>query len=153
MSGVTDRNQAALNIIIGELAPLIQKAQELTETFTEVHESINDDLMRLGAIAQTLQLGHTSYNDDIKQLAKYVDSKMVQINTFKPTETPSKPIKVNFWVPTLVAAFLSAAIATGAVYFMTTSVRDNAQLGQQLKNAWPVLDKATKDKLNKAFAQ
>lgn len=149
----TTKQEAALHIIMGELAPLIKEAQELTETFKQVHEEINDDLMRLGAIAQNLQQGHTAYHDDVKQLAKYVDGKMSLINTLKQTPAASEPIKINFWVPALVSAILSASIAAGAVYYLTSSVRENAQLGLQLKNAWPALDKQTKDKLNKAFAQ
>lgn len=153
MAGPTNKNEAALSIIMGELAPLIEKADQLTHTFESVHEDINDDLMRLGAIAQNMQQGHNSYNEDIKQLAKYIDAKVNQINTSKPTQTASEPIKVSFWVPALITAIFSASMAAGAVYYITSSVRDNAQLGQQLKAAWPVLDKETKDKLNKAFAQ
>lgn len=153
MAGPTNKNEAALHIIMGELAPLIDKAELLAQTLDAVHGEINDDLMRLGAIAQNLQQGHTSYNDDIKQLAKYVDSKVNQINSHKPSLTAHEPVKISFWIPALITALLSASMAAGSVYFLTYSVRDNAQLGQQLKNAWPTLDKDTKDKLNKAFAQ
>lgn len=165
--GPTNKNDAALRIIMGELAPLIQRAEEIVETNRQLieaneaaHEDLNGDLMRLGETVQQMHLvseglkdGHTDYIKDIKTLAKYIEGKFKEINVSKSTQIAPKANKASFWLPLLVSSLLMASVTIGAVYYMTLDSRNDALLGQRLKEAWPKLDKDTQDKLNKTFAK
>lgn len=157
----TSKNEAALRIIMGELAPLIQNSERIVEMFNQVHEEMNADLTKLGELVArnektTLEakavFDNVASKGDIQSMAKYIESKIGQTAP-KNAQEATKAIKVSFWVPCLWSALIAASSASAVVYFTTHDLTANAKIGKQLQDAWPKLDKATQEKLNAAFAK
>lgn len=151
----TSKHEAALHIIMGELAPLISHAEQIVKMFDVVHDELNHDLSRLGQVVEKTESLNSESKEDMRKLAKYIESKVSQINLSKPTPEIVNAPKVSFWLPCIISALFAASLASGGVYLATNKSIDvnNAKLGEQLQSAWPKLDKATQDKLNAAFAK
>lgn len=149
----TSAKEAALKIVMGEVSDLLTKAEDITAMLNTVHEQLNEDMGDLGRLVQRNEELTKESKEEVKNLAKYVESKLSGVSQPKATTTAPNAPKVNYWLPTIASALIASSIVAGGLYFASLSMIENATLGQRLQAAWPKLDKATQDKLNAAFAK
>lgn len=150
----TTAKEAALKIVMGEVASLLTEAEDITKTLDAVHKELHTDLFNLGRLVERAETMNKESKEDIKSLAKYIDTKFTTNSTqAKPTIAPQNAQKTNYWLPTIASALIASCIVGAGLYFASGELVHKANIGESLQKAWPKLDKATQDKLNAAFAK
>ncbi len=145
---------AALRILLEDVDPLLQRAEEAAQTLTKVREELDADLRTLGSLvqqsldAQPLLLGTGRRSG--------VSASRIEAATYDglvPVKPGATRAAVPVWVACTISAVLSATLATGMIWFATRDVLEQARVGRALMSVWPSLDAATRVKVHELIGK
>jgi hypothetical protein len=145
---------AALRILLEDVDPLLQRAEEAAQTLTKVREELNADLTTLGSLVQQsldtqpllLEAGRK-----LSGSAARIEAAMQGSNP--PANSGATGARIPIWVACALSATLSAALVTGTVWLGTRDVLEQARIGRALMSAWPSLDAATRIKMHELIGK
>ena len=140
---------AALRILLEDVDPLLQRAEEAAQTLTKVREELNADLATLGSLVQQSLDAQPLLLETGRKLsasASRIEAAM------HDAPLPAKAVAariggVPVWIACTLSAALSAALVAGTIWFGTRDVLEQAHVGRALMSAWPSLDAATRLKV------
>jgi hypothetical protein len=143
---------AAARLILGEIVPLVDKVDLLTASLRDVHECLDKDLQRIGAVVTTFENIAT---DATQQFAYLIDqARTVQTVIARFESTPKAPEAAigykQIAVIAVICSMLSAAVTTGAVLLFNRDQAEQARVGRAVQKALPLLDDSTRQKLQAA---
>lgn len=145
---------AALRILLEDVDPLLQRAEEATQTLTKVREELNADLTTLGSLVQqSLDAQPLLLETGRKLSASASRIEAAMHGGPLPANADAARTGVPLWVACTLSAALSAALVTGTIWFGTRNVLEQARVGRALMSAWPSLDAATRIKVHELIGK
>lgn len=150
----TNLKEAAARLIMGELWPLLERAEEITAEFKVAHTVLGDDLVRIGATVTKME---TTFADAAKHLAYLIEqARAIEKNQENEKASPAPVPGSGFGGGKIVAlvvlcSVLSAALAVGAVAMFNSSTVEHARLGRAVEKALRYIDDPTRQKLQAAI--
>lgn len=151
---------AALKIILEDVEPLIERAEEVSLLMARVESDIKDDLTKLGQLVQrTVDAQSTSVStartltEAVRNAQQVADAARHHQAGESPQSRPgSGSGAVQLGIACLASALVASVLVIGGVYLVGgRDVIEQARLGKALAEAWPSLDQQTKDRLNSAM--
>ncbi|HYD61943.1 MAG TPA: hypothetical protein VEC35_16375 [Noviherbaspirillum sp.] len=154
--------EAAIRVILGELGPMLEKADAAATMLREAHELIEKDLGALGGLVRTLEKAMVEVTDQITYLSEDVKAERAKYASIATTGTSPKSSAKGAAEPGLkllavvavVSGIVAAAVTAGALMFLNQQNQqtlEQAKLGRAVANAVPHLDPGTKQKLQAAM--
>lgn len=146
--------EQAARMILGEIAPLVEKLDQVATMTSEAHEHMADDLRQLAAIVTSLQKTVEGAAEQFGYLTAQARSVQATVARFesapapKPTATQS-PVKLALLMAG--AAFFAAVLAAGGVLVFERSTAEQARIGRAVSKAYQQLDDNTRQKLDAAI--
>jgi hypothetical protein len=149
---------AALRLLLEDVDPLIQRAEEAAQTLSKVREELDADLETLGRLVQQ----SLDAQPAILEAGRKLSASAARIETAAQGCAPPPSIGVaraaarhplSLWSACAFSAALSAALVTGAIWFETRDVLEQARVGRALMTAWPSLDAATRTKVHEQLGK
>jgi hypothetical protein len=158
---------AALRLLLEDVDPLIQRAEEAAQTLSKVREELETDLGSLGRLVQQSLDAQPAILEAGRKLsasAARIEAAMQELSMYETAvrcpAPPSNPRvraaslrAVSLWSACAFSAALSAALVTGAIWFGTRDVLEQARVGRALMSAWPSLDPATRGKVHEMLGK
>jgi hypothetical protein len=139
---------AALRILLEDVDPMLQRAEEAAQTLTKVREELNADLTTLGALVQQSLDAQPLLLEEGRKLGASASRIEAALHGAPiPANTAAARTGVPLWVACTISAALSAALVTGTIWIGTRGVLEQARVGRALMSAWPSLDAATRIKV------
>jgi hypothetical protein len=139
---------AALRILLEDVDPLLQRAEEAAQTLAKVREELNADLATLGALVQQSLDAQPILLEEGRKLSASASRLEAALHGAPiPAKTATARTGVPLWVACTLSAALSAALVTGTIWIGTRGVLEQARVGRALMSAWPSLDAATRIKV------
>ena len=140
---------AALRILLEDVDPLLQRAEEAAQTLTKVREELDADLTTLGKLVQQsidaqpviLEAGRK-----LRASAARIETALQQQAMTKPGQAQRRP--GAFWMGCATSALLSAVIVSSIAWIGSREFVEQARIGRALQSAWTQMDAATRSKLN-----
>jgi hypothetical protein len=150
----TSAQHAALRILLEDVEPLLQRAEEAASTLAKAHEDLHGDLERLGALVQRT----TDAQPALLEAGRKLAGSAARIETAMPqAPPPTVALPLNRgWPAAMVAACaasaaLSALAVSGVQWVATREMAEQARIGRALQLAWPTLDAATRVKVREVI--
>lgn len=145
---------AALRILLEDVDPLVQRAEEAAKTLAKVHEELDADLKTLGRLVQQ----SVDAQPILLEVGRKLTASAVRIESAtqeRPLPAGTEPTQawVPLWVACAMSAAFSAALVTGTVWLGTRDVLEQARVGRALMSAWPALDAATRTKVHELIGK
>jgi hypothetical protein len=145
---------AALRLMLEDVDPLLQRAEEATQTLTKVREELNADLATLGSLVQqSLDAQPLLLETGRKLSASASRIEAAMHDAPLPAKAGAAHTRVPLWVACILSAALSAALVTGTIWLGTRDVLEQARIGRALMSAWPSLDAATRTKVHEVIGR
>ncbi|RZL91434.1 MAG: hypothetical protein EOP82_12810 [Variovorax sp.] len=145
---------AALRILLEDVDPLLQRAEEAAQTLTKVREELNVDLTTLGSLVQqSLDAQPVLLETGRKLSASASRIEAAMHSGPLPGNADAARAGVPLWVACTISATLSASLVTGTIWFGTRDVLEQARVGRALMSAWPSLDAATRVKVHEMIGK
>jgi len=145
---------AALRLMLEDVDPLLQRAEEATQTLTKVREELNADLATLGSLVQqSLDAQPLLLETGRKLSASASRIEAAMHDAPLPAKAGVAHTSVPLWVACTLSAALSAALVTGTIWLGTRDVLEQARIGRALMSAWPSLDAATRTKVHEVIGR
>ena len=145
---------AALRILLEDVDPLLQRAEEAAQTLTKVREELNADLTTLGSLVrQSLEAQPLLLETGRKLGASASRIEAAMHGGPLPAKADAARIGVPLWVACTLSAALSTALITGTIWFGTRDVLEQARVGRALMSAWPSLDATTRIKVHELIGK
>ncbi len=152
----TSAQHAALRILLEDVDPLVQRAEEAAQLLAKVREELNADLETLGRLVQQ----SVDAQPVILEVGRKLTASAARIET--ATQGSALPLPVHsaaakgsavrrpasLWSACAISAAITAALVTGMVWFGMRDVMEQARVGRALMSAWPSLDAATRTKVH-----
>lgn len=146
---------AALRILLEDVDPLVQRAEEATQTLAKVREELDTDLDSLGRLVQQ----SIDVQPVILEAARKLSASAARIETAIQGALPPHAREValggtagsrstSLWGACAISAAVAAAVITGVAWFGMRDVLEQARVGRALMSAWPSLDAATRTKVH-----
>lgn len=166
ISTPANSREAAIKILMGDIAPLFQKAEEITQSLVEVQGAqqlvsaeFNSDAEKMGEHVQTI----TNQVDRIEAGVKYMEAVVRKLEQQAvrlaapppPAPEPTKPIKTSSGSSKGAVVFLCillalAVSAAGFLFYERVSNANTLAAGQSVLKAWPKLPQSARDIIQKA---
>ncbi|MDM0108467.1 hypothetical protein QTH97_26195 [Variovorax sp. J22R24] len=145
---------AALRILLEDVDPLLQRAEEAAQSLTKVREELSADLTTLGSLVQQSLDAQPLMLEAGRKLsgsAARIEAAIERSNP--PANSAPNGIRIPVWVACSLSATLSAALVTGTVWLGSRDVLEQARIGRALMSAWPSLDAATRIKVHELIGR
>ena len=145
---------AALRILLEDVDPLLQRAEEAAQTLAKARDELNSDLTTLGQLvrqsldAQPLLL---ETGRKLSTSASRIEAAMHGNPPLAKAQPP--PMRVPLWLACVLSAALSAALVAGMLWLGARDVLEQARVGRALLAAWPALDAATRAKVHELIGK
>jgi len=147
---------AALRILLEDVDPLVQRAEEAAQTLAKVREELDADLAVLGRLVQqTIDAQPVILEAGRKLSASAARIETAMQESALPPHAREAASRVTAglrpasrWGACAIIAAIAAALITGVVWFGMRDVLEQARVGRALMSAWPSLDAATRTKVH-----
>lgn len=149
--------EAALKIILEDVEPLIQRAEEVALLQARVETDVKEDLVLLGQLVQRTVDAQASAVSAARTLTEAVRNANQVAEAARHQQATTSPVRsgpgaLQVGLACVASALVAAVLVFGGVYLAGgRDVIEQARLGKALSDAWPVLDQQTKDRLNSAM--
>lgn len=149
----TVKEQAA-KMILGEIAPLVDKLDEVATLTKEAHEHLADDVRQLAAIVTTFEKtvqGATEQFGYLTAQARNVQTIVARLESApapKPAATQS-PLFLGLLMTG--SAIVAAILAVTVVTVFQRDAAEQARIGRAVSRAYQHLDEGTRQKLDAAI--
>jgi hypothetical protein len=146
---------AALRILLEDVDPLLQRAEDTAQTLTKVREELDADLTTLGALvqqsldAQPLML---EAGRKLSASAARIEAAM-QGNALTPTKARTPGARLPWWSVCAISATMSAMIVSGTIWIGSRDILEQARVGRALMSVWPSVDASTKTKVSERLGK
>lgn len=143
---------AAARLILGEIVPLVEKVDQLAASLRDVHECVEKDLQRIGAVVTTFEHIATDSTQQFNYLIDQARAVQTVVARFDATPKAVEP-KVGYKqivAVALLSSVLASAVATGMVFLLSRDQAEQARIGRAVNKALPLLDESTRQKLQAA---
>lgn len=165
----TTVREAAVQIILSNVGPLLDSAEELVKTTKEAHTLITADLAKLGALVTNVEklLEHAAENSTVLvQELKAARGGVVatpagvaapvavsaQVAPKVPKALPPRRPDAGFpWLRMMAMCLLTAMMAVTGVTVLQLKTVEQARLGRAVVRALPQLDAVSRAKLEAAI--
>lgn len=142
-------HHAALRILLEDVDPLLQRAEEAAQTLSKVRDELGADLTSLGSLVQQSLDAQPLLLEAGRKLSAAASRIEVATSAYPASVDPKAAHKpVPLWVACILSATLSAASVTASIWLAKRDVLEQARVGRALMSAWPSLDGATRAKVN-----
>ena len=147
--------QAALRLLLEDVDPLLQRAEEATQTLAKVREELDADLKTLGQLvqqsldAQPLML---EAGRKLSTSAARIEAAM-QGHALRPTTAQTAGTRLPLWGLCALSATLSAVLVSGTIWIGTRDLLAQARVGRALMAVWPSIDAATRVKVHERLGK
>ncbi len=139
--------QAALRLLLEDVDPLLQRAEEATQTLTKVREELHADLMILGQLVQqSLDAQPLLLEAGRKLGASAARIEAAAHDDASPAMASGSSLPV--WRLCAITAGLSALIVVSAIWASARDVLEQARVGRALMAVWPSVDAVTRGKIH-----
>lgn len=149
----TSAQQAALHVLLEDVEPLLQRAEETARLLATVHEEIHDDLERLGRLVQQTVDAQPSLLETGRRLSASVARIEVLSRPALPVPAAGALRTGVSWRACALSAALAAAATAALIWAGSREWQEHAQLGRALQSVWPALDSATRMKLSERMGR
>lgn len=146
--------EQAARMILGEIAPLVDKVDAVANMTAETHKFLEDDLVKLAAIVTVLQKTVEGAAEQFGYLTSQASSVKATIARFESTPSAKPTASHSTAKLALItggAAFLAAVLAAGSVLIFERSTAEQARIGRAVSRAYQQLDENTRQKLDAAI--
>lgn len=146
---------AALRLLLEDVDPLLQRAEEAAQTLTKVREDLAADLTTLGHLvqqsldAQPLML---EAGRKLSASATRIEAAM-QSNALLPTKARAAGTRLPRWAICAISATLSALLVSGTIWIGARDLLEQARVGRALMVVWPSVDAATRSKVQERLGK
>ncbi|WP_213957495.1 hypothetical protein [Variovorax sp. dw_954] len=140
---------AALRILLEDVDPLLQRADEAAQTLTKVREELGADLTTLGQLVQQ----SVDAQPVLLEAGRKLTASAARIEAALQLQADSGPGQAQrrpgaMWVACATSALLSAAFVSGIAWIGSREMMEQARIGRALQSAWTSMDAATRNKVN-----
>lgn len=146
---------AALRLLLEDVDPLLQRAEDAAQTLTKVREDLDGDLVTLGQLvqqsldAQPLML---EAGRKLSASAARIEAAM-QDSVATPSMTRAAGTRLPLWGVCVISATLSAVLVSGTIWIGTRDLLEQARVGRALMAVWPSVDAATRSKVHERLGK
>jgi len=147
----TSAREAALKILLEDVDPLLQRAEDCAGVLTTVQAELHTDLGNLGKLVQEYGDGQEAITAAVNRLAETVkaaEAVTLSLPKGRQPDGRAASARSSSWGSVFAAALLAAVIAAGVVggllYLIGHDLVEQARVGRALQQAWPTLDEATR---------
>jgi hypothetical protein len=147
---------AALRILLEDVDPLLQRAEEAAQTLTKVREELNADLTTLGELVQRsfdVQPAMLEAGRKLNASASRIEAAMLSGPQAEDFAKQIGPGGRTFWVACATSAVLSGLLVSGIGLAVSGPLLEQARIGRALQTAWPTLDGATRSKVHELLGK
>lgn len=156
----TSVQHAALRLLIEDVDPLLQRAEEATQMLMKVREELHADLATLGKLVQqtldtqplVLEAGR-KLNASAARIEAGLMASVAPPSQARTRGTRSSGRDMPLWSACAISAALSACLVTGAIWVGAGTVLEQARVGRALMTAWPSIDGATRAKVQEQLGK
>lgn len=144
--------QAALNILLEDVAPLLKQAEAIAATLTQVRGELDVKLTTLSQLVQRATEAQSIWLEASRKMAgsaTRIETALENVPTGAAALPPARTKHIRLWVACMASALLSGALISGLFWFHARDLVEQARLGKAMQMAWPALDAATRAKLHK----
>lgn len=150
----TSAQQAALHVLLEDVEPLLQRAEETARLLTTVREELHGDLERLGRLVQQTVDAQPS----LLETGRRLGASAARIEALSRPTSPAAPAPAALrrgvsWRLCALSATLAAAATAVLLWAVSQQWQEHAQLGRALQSAWPALDAPTRMKLSERLGR
>lgn len=146
--------EQAARLILGEIAPLVEKLDEVATMTAESHEHLADDVRQLAAIVTTLQKSLEAAAEQFSYLtgqARSVQTTVARFENVPPPKPSAVQSPVMLGVLMAGSSLVAAVLVAGAVLFFERDTAEQARIGRAVSRAYQELDQGTRQKLDAAI--
>ncbi|MEJ8852160.1 hypothetical protein [Variovorax rhizosphaerae] len=145
---------AALRILLEDVDPLLQRAEEAAQTLTKVREELDADLMTLGELVQKSIDAQPAMLEAVRKLS----ASAARIEAALQFQVVSNPGRAErwpgaIWIACATSAVLSATIVSGIAWIGSREFVEQARIGRALQSAWTSMDPATRSKVKELLGK
>ena len=147
--------EAAVRLLLGEMGPLLEKAETAAKTLNDAHVLIERDLEQFGQLVTSLEQSLDSTRREVAQIARDVQ-KAKAMPMQGAAKQPGKAVPGAVSAKAMIAAIfgcgiVSALIAVAGMAAFNKSTLEDARIGRAVTNALRYIDADTKQKLEAAI--
>lgn len=142
--------QAALRLLLEDVDPLLQRAEEATQTLTKVREELNADLTTLGRLVQQSLDAQPLLLEAGRKLsasAARIEA-AARAEAVPPAKVRAAGSALHVWRLCAISAGLSAVIVSSAIWAGACDALEQARVGRALMAVWPSVDAVTRGKIH-----
>lgn len=151
---------AALRILLEDVDPLVQRAEEAAATLSKVREELGADLDTLGRLVQQsidaqpvmLEIGR-KLNASAARIESAMQGNALSSQTSSAGRDAAGRRPASLWSVCAISAAVTATLLAGVLWLGLRDVMEQARLGRALMSAWPALDAGTRTKVQDLLAK
>ena len=159
MNSVTAQH-AALRILLEDMDPLVQRAEEAAKTLSKVREKLDADLETLGRLVQQsidtqpvfLEVGR-KLNASAARIESAMQGSALQSQSSSAGRSAAGRRPARLWSVCAISAAVTASLLTGVLWLGLHDVIEQARFGRALMSAWPALDVGTRTKVQELLGK
>lgn len=144
---------AALRILLDDVDPLMQRAEEAAQTLMKVREELGTDLVTLGDLVQRsmdIQPALLEAGRKLNGSAARIEAALQLAAPGGSSGVCQVPRRSTLWVACAGSALLSGALVGGVCWAAAGPFLEQARVGRALQMAWPSLDATARMKVQTA---
>jgi hypothetical protein len=154
----TSARQAALEVLLEDIEPLVKRTEDLAATLTSLHAQLQTDSTALGALVREALEAQPALLEATRRLGGSAGRIEAAAAALPAGGVASERAGVDacWWRPALTGAATAAvAVASAALLAWWAGALSvhHARLGHALEQAWPALDAGTRARLEQAMRQ
>lgn len=149
MSAGGDAKTAALKMLLEDVAPLFDRAEQLNTTLAQVDTALRGDIERLGGMMQSLEQHLSESSELMAGLQGVQRSGLKEFPVPLGTRASGHSTRAVV-VAAVGAAVMTAAIIGGGAWLLIEPTFQHEKFGRDVAAAWPRLDAETKAKISQA---
>lgn len=146
---------AALRILLEDVEPLLQRAEEAAQTLTQVREELNTDLTTLGTLVQQsveLQPLLLEAGRKLSTSAARIEAAMNGNGLFQ-TKARAATTSLRLWAFCAISATLSGVLVSAAIWIGARGMMEEARVGRALLSVWQSIDATTRIKIHERLGK
>ena len=146
---------AALRILLEDVDPLLQRAEEAAQTLTKVREELDADLTTLGQLVQQ----SIDAQPAMLEAGRKLGASAARIEAAMQGSAPPLPklrtagTARRLWGACAISAALSGMLVSGTVWLGTRDILEQARIGRALMSVWPSVDATTRTKIHERLGK
>lgn len=146
--------EQAARMILGEIAPLVEKLDEVATMTRESHEHLAEDVRNLAAIVTTLEKSLGAAAEQFGYLTGQARSVQTTVARFESAPQPkASAAQSPLFLGILMAgsALVASVLVAGTVLYLEKGTAEQARIGRAVSRAYQHLDEGTRQKLDAAI--